>query len=105
MKYIFRLELLSFIFLNKPYQEIKSFKYRTTLEIRKNTVRFAHVSCDFFSLYLIVFTFTLRSKRFNYKIHWNILVLLEYAPRENVSFCFSSIAWVYFSHKIKKFRF
>ena len=40
----------------------KSFKQCTT-------VGFAHVSCDFFSLYLIMFTFTMRSKNSNYKSH------------------------------------
>ena len=32
-------------------------------------------------------------------------VRFEYAPSKNVRFCFSSIAWVYFSYKTKNFDF
>ena len=44
---------------------------------KKNTVRFAHVPCDFISLYLIVLTFAMRLKSANYKSHWNILVFYD----------------------------
>ena len=40
----------------------KSFKQCTT-------VGFAHISCNFISLYLIMFTFTMRLKSSNYKSH------------------------------------
>ena len=39
---------------------------------KKNTVSFAHVPCNFISLYLIVLTFALRLKSPNYKSHGNI---------------------------------
>ena len=32
-------------------------------------------------------------------------VRIEYTPRKNVWFCFSSIVWVRFSHKTEKFQF
>ena len=54
-------------FLDKPYQEI-NFK-STTLLIRKITVRFAHVPCDFISLYLFALTFAMKLKSANYKSH------------------------------------
>ena len=43
----------------------------------KNTVRFAHVPCDFVSLYLLAFTLIMRLKISNYKSHWNILVFYD----------------------------
>ena len=36
---------------------------------KKNTVRFAHVLCDFISLYLIEITFAMRLKNANNKSH------------------------------------
>ena len=79
----------------------------------KNTVRFAHVPCDFISLYLIVFTFPVRLKNANYKSLkcFSILrpmknnVRFEYVPWKNVCFCFIPMVWVHFSHRIKKSRF
>ena len=57
-------------FLDKPYQEI-NVKSHTSFQLvnKKNAVKFAHVRCDFISLYFILFTFTMRLKSFNYKSH------------------------------------
>ena len=44
---------------------------------KKNAARFAHVLCDFISLYLIVVTFAMRLKSDNHKSHWNILVFYD----------------------------
>ena len=65
-------------FLDKPCQEINFESHLNSLlpcKKRKNTVKFAHVLSDFISLYLMVFTFKMRLKSSNYKIHLNILVL------------------------------
>ena len=37
--------------------DLLSFKYRNTLQIKKNTDRFAHVPFDFITFYLFVLTF------------------------------------------------
>ena len=58
----------------------------------------------------------MKLKDANYKSHWNILVfatnekwcqiwIFWICPMENVWFCFTSIVWVYFSHKTEKFWF
>ena len=39
----------------------------------KDTVRFSHAPLYFISLYLFVFTFAMKLKDANSKIHWNIL--------------------------------
>ena len=39
----------------------------------KDTVRFSHAPLYFVSLYLFVFTFAMKLKDANSKIHWNIL--------------------------------
>ena len=52
-----------------------SFKSCTTLKIEKNTVRFAHVPCDCFSLYMFVLTFAMKLKSAKCKSNWNILIL------------------------------
>ena len=44
---------------------------------KKNTVRFAHVSCDFISLYLFVLTFAMKLRDDSYKSHWNVLVIYD----------------------------
>ena len=44
---------------------------------RKNTARFAHVPFNFISLYVCVFTFTMKLKDPNYKSYWNILVFCD----------------------------
>ena len=44
---------------------------------QRNTVRFAHVSCDFISLYLFVLTFAMKLRDDNYKSHWNVLVIYD----------------------------
>ena len=41
---------------------------------KRNTLRFAHVLCNFISLYLIVLTFAMRLKNANNKSHWNTVV-------------------------------
>ena len=91
-------------FLDKPYQEI-NFKshLNSVLPCKKGkTLRFTQVSCDFISLYLIAFNFTMRLKSANYKSHWNRKVIeilkyftanennvrFEYVPWKNVWFCF-----------------
>ena len=68
--------MCSISFNDKPYQEInfKSHLSSVLLCKYKSNVRFAHVPCDFISLYLIVLTFAMRLKSANYKSHWNILV-------------------------------
>ena len=55
----------------------KSFKQCFSFQIRKNTVRFAHVPFNFISLYLFVLTFAMKLKNANYKSHWNILVFCD----------------------------
>ena len=47
------------------------------MEITKNTVRFAHVPCDFISLYLFVLTFAMKLKSANCKSNWNISVFYD----------------------------
>ena len=43
------------------------------MEIRKSTVRFAHVSFKFILLYLFLLTFAIRLKDANCRSYWNIL--------------------------------
>ena len=66
-------------FWDKTYHKInfKSHLKCTTLYIRKNTVRFAHSSFNFISLYLLMLTFAMKLKDAYYKNHWNILVLCD----------------------------
>ena len=69
---IFPHELLLFIFeinfIKKKFR--KSLKYRNTLQVRKNVIRFVrHVPFVFISFYLFVFTFAMKLKDVNYKNH------------------------------------
>ena len=103
--------MCSISFNDKPYQEInfKSHLSRVLLcKIKKNTVRFAHVSCDFISLYLIVLTFAMKLESINYKSHWNILVFYDQwkiTPYLNISHGkmsnFVSFPWFGFTLVIK----
>ena len=75
----------------------------------KNAVRFASDPWDFISLYLILLTFAMRLKSANGKSHWNVLIFcdhvrFEYVHYKNVWFCFVSIVWFHFSHKIENFQ-
>ena len=90
-------------FLDKSYWKInfKSHLNSILLQIRKTIVRVAHVLCDFFSLYLIVFTITMRLKSSNYKSHWNILVLFDYVPQKKSDF----VSIPLFGFKLRDFDF
>ena len=71
--------MCSISFNDKLYQEITFKSYLSNVLFCKleNTVRFAHVTCDFISFSLIVLTFGMRLKSANYKGHWNILVFYD----------------------------
>ena len=59
-------------FLDKPCQEINFESHLNGIlpcKQGKKTFKSAHVPCDFISLYLIVFTFTMRLKSSNNKSH------------------------------------
>ena len=77
----------------------------------KDTVRFSHAPLYFVSLYLFVFTFAMKLKDANSKIHWNILwpvkndVRFEYVQCKSFWFSFVSIFWVHFICKAEKFWF
>ena len=66
---------------------------------------------DFVSFLLFRCTWVTKPRNFDFESHWNTLIFLwysvklEYAPWEDVWFCFISIIWVQFSHKTEKFRF
>ena len=69
---------------------------------------------DFVSFPLFGFTLVIKLRNFDFKSHLNVFIFFdkerygvrfEYAPWKNVWFCFISIVWVHFSHKIEKFRF
>ena len=56
----------------------------------------------------------MKLRNLDFESHWNTLMLFgkqrhsvrfEYVPWKNVYFCFVSIVWVHFSHKIEKFWF
>ena len=73
----FSSEIVITHFLDKPCQEINFKSHLNSVLLckwLKNTVRFAHVPCDFISLNLIVLKFIMRLESANYKSHWNILV-------------------------------
>ena len=59
---------------------------------------------DFVSFQLFGFTLVIKLRNFDFESHSNSL-RFEHVPRENVRFCFISIAWVYFSHKTQIFQF
>ena len=56
----------------KPYQEINFKSHLSSVLLnffcnnKKDTVRFAHVPCDFMLLYLIALTFAMRLKSANH---------------------------------------
>ena len=58
-------------FCNKPYQEVNFETHSSSVHFvnKKYTVRYAHIPCDFISLYLIVLTIAMRLKRANYESH------------------------------------
>ena len=95
-------------FLDKPYQEIDFKSYLNSILPYKlgKILSDLHMSwMIFFSLYLTVFTFTMRLKSSNCKSPWNVSGLFEYVPRNNVWFCFNSIVLVHFSYKTEKFQY
>ena len=67
---------------------------------------------DFFLFPLFGFTLVIKLRNLDFESHWNTLMLFdkqrysvrfEYVPWKNLYFCFISIVWVHFSHKIEKF--
>ena len=61
---------------------------------------------------MLEFTLIIELRNFGFESHWSTLIFFdktrcevrfEYVPWKNVWFCFISIVWVHFSHKIEKF--
>ena len=92
-------------FLVKPYHKINVKSYlNSVLFVNKEKFcqRFAHVPCDFFSLYLFVLTFAMKSRSDNYKSHWNILVFCNQWKMKNSNMSHGKMSdflnvWISFS--------
>ena len=99
MKYIFSSGTVITHFLHKCYQE------KNYLVNKKKYCQFCACPVWIYFTLLDCVHFTMRLKSFNYKSHWNILVLFEYAPHKNAGFCFNCIIPVHLSHNTEKFWF
>ena len=58
--------------------------------LRKSTAIFAHVPCDFISLYLFVLTFAMKLKSTNYKRHQYFSI---FRPMQNNDVRFEYVPW------------
>ena len=105
-------------FLDKPYHKI-NFKSHLNSALFVNKEKFCQIcKCPvwFFSLYLFVFTFEMKLRSDNYKIHWNILVFCNQWKIKNsntshgkmsdfVSFLLFCFTLVTLGVKLKNFYF
>ena len=81
-KDIFSIRTVIIHFWDKHHQEINFKSHLNSalpcaLQIKRNTVRFAHVPFNFISLFMFVLTFTMKLKDVNYESHWNMLVFCD----------------------------